>query len=523
MIFYRYTLTLMRFDSNLTLPNVVKELSRSRNDDNHLEIWAKLYYDLTNNLPTLNNLMDLDFIYLHEGLDGLINYCRNTLIKLRLKNVEMKEFAPNSIFIDISHTFSYPFLTGIQRVVRSLSVALSSYENVHFIRFDPSINNWVLIGKEFNFNKSQKITFKSNRFNILLTLSEINKAFWYGIYSMYKYLNSSEKSFINNFNLEKYKLIISRIRQWRIQLKLKAKKQIIPDFTNQNLFIVENLQNSEIIDRLEFFEKIGKLQILVYDLIPISHPQFFPINSRNSFTQYLRLISFSSKVVAISEFTKTQVLKYSSLKKNCDLRTIKLPTWNPYFESKPYYSPKSSEKIKVGIPKILCVGTIEPRKNHLNLLRAAELLWAKNVSFELILVGGRGWLNKNVFEYLKILNNKKYAIKHYVNLSDLELEKLYNDCKLVISVPWVEGFGLPVSEGLSRNKIVIASDIPSHREIASDKYIVFVNPDNVERLAFLIEDNLASSSNLKLHAIESMENWNNFSLEVYNFIIGGDI
>ena len=140
----------------------------------------------------------------------------------------------------------------------------------------------------------------------------------------------------------------------------------------------------------------------------------------------------------------------------------------------------------LGLPErfLLSVGTIEPRKNHMMMFQALELLPAPP-SLPLVIAGGIGWSAGDIVERARALErNGRVILLDYVD--DRLLPGLYASSHAVIYPSWYEGFGLPVLEGLAAGRPVIASDIPAHREVAGDEAML-VDPGDVEALARAIE------------------------------------
>ncbi len=102
---------------------------------------------------------------------------------------------------------------------------------------------------------------------------------------------------------------------------------------------------------------------------------------------------------------------------------------------------------------VLCVGTIEIRKNHGFLVKIWEALAAEFGDAEiprLVFVGKWGW---NI-EELKDEIDRTRALDRwlivYNNLSDSELDHLYEHCLFTAYPSFAEGWGLPVGESLAR-------------------------------------------------------------------------
>lgn len=103
--------------------------------------------------------------------------------------------------------------------------------------------------------------------------------------------------------------------------------------------------------------------------------------------------------------------------------------------------------------QVLCVGTFEPRKNHLTLLTAAESLWARGLRFELVLAGrttaGWGGTVEREIERLRAAGRPVTWRRH---VDDKTLHGLYQDCGLTVYPSLAEGFGIPIVESLQHGR-----------------------------------------------------------------------
>lgn len=102
---------------------------------------------------------------------------------------------------------------------------------------------------------------------------------------------------------------------------------------------------------------------------------------------------------------------------------------------------------------IVCVGSFEPRKNHLTLLRAAETLWQQGLTFELELIGrSTGYYGHKIISELKRLQKQCGAICWSKHVDDRALHRAYRDCRFSVYPSLMEGFGLPIVESLWHGK-----------------------------------------------------------------------
>ncbi|MFL9840404.1 glycosyltransferase family 1 protein [Sphingomonas sp. ST-64] len=121
-------------------------------------------------------------------------------------------------------------------------------------------------------------------------------------------------------------------------------------------------------------------------------------------------------------------------------------------------------------PYFVCVGTIEPRKNHLLLLQLWRALAERlgDATPRLILAGRRGWENENIVDLLERCPALQGKVTEAGRIGDRALARLLADARAVLMPSFAEGFGLPVAEALAAGVPVIASDIPVLRETGGE-------------------------------------------------------
>jgi alpha-1,3-rhamnosyl/mannosyltransferase len=105
----------------------------------------------------------------------------------------------------------------------------------------------------------------------------------------------------------------------------------------------------------------------------------------------------------------------------------------------------------------LVLGTIEPRKNILMLMRAYCALPAKiRAAYPLLLVGGWGWNSTDVAEYLD-REGRQRGVRHLGYFPEKHLSVLYNGARALLFPSHYEGFGMPAVEMLACGGAVVAS------------------------------------------------------------------
>ena len=448
-----------------------------------LESWSLIFYVLSGSLPTRDELISLRWGFQQNGTSGATKeYLRirkqnNSSLKVTFVPIE-----PNSICIDISHTINYPFNTGIQRVVRHLGAHLVSDPLINWVTWNEDCQTWQLLDRKI---VAKKLPFRelgpsddSSKARKSTLLPTIIGAFWHGLFSSYRYLVSNtgrERALQASLLMRLVKFFRNRHRNNSIRSYRNTDEILTPFLLDQTLLIVEPIQGETLVKRLLNLPPVGKLAVLVYDLLPISNPEFFAASSIRSFPYFLNLLSASQNISCISNFTLDQVRKYVRLDTRAKVESLLLPLgFTDVPRDTSQYRP---------LPMFLCVGSIEPRKNHLSILKAAENCWMNGLEFELILAGGQGWSNDEVIEFCIELKERGRALKIINDASDPSLFELYSEAFAFITIPWVEGFGLPLAEAISTGKPTIASDITSHREFGCVENVFLVAPDDINGIS----------------------------------------
>ena len=164
-----------------------------------------------------------------------------------------------------------------------------------------------------------------------------------------------------------------------------------------------------------------------------------------------------------------------------------------------------TQKRKGNIPDefFLTVGTLEPRKN-LRLLLAAYKSYADRTASpkQLVLAGGKGWLEHDLPEYITDLGlGDLVCITGFI--LDEELRWLYKRCHAFVYPSLYEGFGLPVLEAMSLGAAVITSNSTSLPEVGGDAAL-YVEPHNKDSITHALEqvDDIACCRDLKARSIQ---------------------
>lgn len=217
-----------------------------------------------------------------------------------------------------------------------------------------------------------------------------------------------------------------------------------------------------------------KTIVTVHDLVAFLFPNTH--NKKATLIEKLflkRAVRNASKILTVSENTKKDLLKKFALLES-KIEVIPCSAGDEFMPLEK--SQLNNFKAQTNLPEefFLAVGTIEPRKNYVNLIKAFALFVDKFPHYHLVIVGGKGWDYEEVYQ--EIRNNyltKKVHMLGYISSSSLV--KLYNSAKAVVFPSLYEGFGIPPLEAMKSGCPVIASSTSSIPEVVGDSAILF-NP-----------------------------------------------
>jgi glycosyltransferase involved in cell wall biosynthesis len=203
----------------------------------------------------------------------------------------------------------------------------------------------------------------------------------------------------------------------------------------------------------------------VHDLIPIEFPEYARPSGATLHRKRIETVA------AVTAETKGAVLVNSA----ATGRAVQ-PWLDP--ETKVHVALLGTEAlVKVapeqgdGRPYFLCLGTIEPRKNHLLLLHLwrhfAETMPLADIP-RLVIVGRRGWENEQILDMLERCPALVGHVQELSGCPDDKLSALLRGARALVMPSFAEGYGMPVAEALSVGTPVLCSDIAAMREVGGD-------------------------------------------------------
>jgi glycosyltransferase involved in cell wall biosynthesis len=207
--------------------------------------------------------------------------------------------------------------------------------------------------------------------------------------------------------------------------------------------------------------------LVLYDLIPIRHPEFCPPLFTDVFRLWLvRMLGCCDMVMCISAATEADLLTW------CTEENLPLPRTRHFRlgcdlpkENAGDIRESIARFMRSSVPVFAAVGTIEPRKNYSMLLRTFERLWLEGVNAHLLIAGRTTGEETDLVERLRMHPEQGRRLLTLFDASDQELAHVYGHARALVFPSLAEGFGLPLVEARAHDCQVIASDIPAFREL----------------------------------------------------------
>jgi len=213
----------------------------------------------------------------------------------------------------------------------------------------------------------------------------------------------------------------------------------------------------------------AKLVHVIHDIATTVQPQFFETVNVNPETYNAQVLPKAALVLAVSENTKNELttwLKYNRLHVP-PIKVIRNGDDICVAESRAPQEQAFKAANLHGKDFLLCVGTIEAKKNHALFYYVYKLAEFRGVRLpKLVMVGRRGWRTNDIYE---IMTHDPAVASKFVflhNIGDEELSWLYDHCLFTVQPSFHEGWGIPIAESLARGVPCLCSNTSSMIEIA---------------------------------------------------------
>lgn len=346
--------------------------------------------------------------------------------------------AQRKVYIDLTSFYSTDFLSGIQRVVREVVTRLLKMSELELVLF---------VWK----SEEKKLSVLSNN------------------------------DFLKCYDEEAIKK--SEIRT--------VKKIGIDDLESGSvLFDIDSTWDGRCHNRYEVVPYLSTRGVLItpyiYDVLPITNPEFWPWPIPLFYGYIASNLRYADCLITSVNET-VRKLGVIAKRSNALLPHCAVSWLGSDFKADKIFG-DVSEKAKVAVSKgkfILCVGTLEPRKNHKVVLDAYDKKLA-SLGINLIFAGRRGWSVDELLTRIDSHPRKNNGFYFLEGENDATINYLYQNAWAVVFPTFDEGFGLPLVEALLHGSVSVASDIPVMHEVGG-VYCDYFDSNNCDTLIKIIE------------------------------------
>jgi glycosyltransferase involved in cell wall biosynthesis len=289
----------------------------------------------------------------------------------------------------------------------------------------------------------------------------------------------------------------------------RIRKLPTANFSKQDtvLLLGAGWNSAGLINKIAAKKKEFNLTVIQHlnDILPIYQPYLFAEELPKLFSKYVKKsIQIADVITVISKATKADIVRY------CRENYIQTPKIEII---------RLGENMTTALPQkpdaeladkfILCVGTIEIRKNYILLYQAIKLAMSEGRNIPQIVIAGRkGWLTNElqyVIEHDPTIKDKLILLE---KASDANLAWLYENCHFTVFASLAEGWGLPIAESLQHGRFCLSSNMSSMPEIAGDQ-IDYFNPFDTRECLEKIQK-YGDQTKTQLHA-HIQKNYNTYS------------
>lgn len=385
------------------------------------DMTEKIYNELTGNSKVSEAVRTADYnrfksyFTWQNSAEKLMDELQDVLIKKRNLMVVM----------DVTNACHDTANTGVMRVTRHIARNLQSRCPMLFVLWDSSIQQYVLPYAE----EVKCLASYGGPDEALVTVRS---------------KEGEPRSLLNNTlnqysNMQKYILITETINESTAYLLRKYAK-----------------------------ENGMKTAAVFHDAIPVRFPEYCSTAVSDNHVLYMKGLAECDLILPNSDASKVDLLKFWQ-EENIPATTVStdlLPGELEGIERTQEIVPDTTKTHT----KMLCVSTLEPRKNHKRLLNAC-LMMAKEhpeLDWELTLVGNRYAGNDEIPNFVNSVCKKERRIKWLGVVNDETLAKEYAEADFTVYPSLIEGFGMPIMESLWNGKPCLCSNQNVMSELARD-------------------------------------------------------
>jgi glycosyltransferase involved in cell wall biosynthesis len=224
----------------------------------------------------------------------------------------------------------------------------------------------------------------------------------------------------------------------------------------------------------------AKVVTLIYDLMPLRHPEYcFPLLPLQFHSWLMAMSSCSDALICISKATLDDLNSWF-VEQDSAKAQKEIPARGYFHLGSDQPEPQNSF-IRSSLatffsgqdPCFACIGSFEKKRNYPLILQVFNQIWREGNEVRLIFAGR---ITPELAEFVAMLqshpeNQRRLLVIH--DACDAEISYIYQKSRALLLASSFEGFGLPLIEARSRGTIVIANQIPPFQEIADPGVFFF--------------------------------------------------
>lgn len=231
----------------------------------------------------------------------------------------------------------------------------------------------------------------------------------------------------------------------------------------------------------DFYQKMRNhgvnVKFVIYDLLPIQLPHHVVTGAPEAHAGWVKLVVQFDGAICISQSVANELKDWLARESIIPSKSFAISWFHlgadqeqSTLSQEQALQAEQSEVLQKLESKLsfLCVGTLEPRKGHVQVLDAFEELWVQGHDINLVVVGKQGWKVENLVSRLENHPEKGIRLFWFEGINDLYLNKVYKNCSCLIAASEGEGFGLPLIEAAHQGIPIIARSIPVFHEVAGE-------------------------------------------------------
>lgn len=267
--------------------------------------------------------------------------------------------------------------------------------------------------------------------------------------------------------------------------------------------------------------------VIGFDCVPLTTAETTADGMGGAFSRLLAAVRHMDRVATISEGAAVEYRGWRAMlggtgHQGPDVLSVPLP--DEAEEPSALALAQAQSRFGLGsLPLVLVVGSHEPRKNHLAVLHAAELLWRQGVQFSLVFVGGNAWSSERFTQAFTGMRDGGRPVQSVSALSDELLWAAYRTASVVLFPSLNEGFGLPVAEALASGTPVITSGYGSMAEIADHGGALLVDPRDdhslVDALRRLLTDPELHAELAAQATARPRRTWDSYAEDLWGYLV----